>query len=359
MNIIDYIKENQEVLKKENFNEIDGLILSQLAYIRFENIPHRKRVKLSAYGKMEYFKKMFCDDISDDKNEELFINCILSPRFRNIKILDYKAISTEEEQFAGFLFAINGIKYLAFRGTDGNMSGWKENFTLAYNKNMPAQVHALEYLKKLNKFNKIDYIGGHSKGGNLAVYSSLLSGCGIPTYCFDGPGFSSDFKLTSENIHKYIPEASVVGCLLSTNENVSCVKSSSSLIMQHSAFSWEIENNRFVSGEQSSVSKYIEHSLSNWLKSISNEEKEIFVETLFHTLSENNISTVKDLKEMSKKDFAILLGSFGNASPEIRNTIKALLRELQKESVRQILPQYKISELLKHPQEGGEAPPEN
>ena len=103
-------------------------------------------------------------------------------------------------------------------------------------------------------------IGGHSKGGNLAMYAAMqcneiLQEKILSVYDNDGPGFPEEF-FSPERVEKVlpkvtriIPEASVIGMLLTHQKEPLIVASSQKGILQHDAFTWEVMGPSFIQKE--------------------------------------------------------------------------------------------------------------
>ena len=99
-------------------------------------------------------------------------------------------------------------------------------------------------------------VGGHSKGGNLAVYAAVFCGQDVQkrilaVYNNDGPGFYSsllslpEHKPVAGKITTLLPESSVVGMLLEHEEAYQVVRSTQVGLMQHDGFSWQVQGERF------------------------------------------------------------------------------------------------------------------
>ena len=209
MNIIDYLAISHKTFEEKPFGEVDSLILCQLFYAKIEKVLEDEKVPLISprweirdFYREEYFHEMFNDDISDKENRELYTVAAGSRRFRNVKVKNIISHFSLEEgkQFAACTFEIEkGVAYVCFRGTDGTMLGWKEDFMMSYLEEVPAQREAVEYIEKfygnlsMGMLKKL-YIGGHSKGGNLAMYAGMMVNPSIQqriieVYSHDGPGF--------------------------------------------------------------------------------------------------------------------------------------------------------------------------
>ena len=329
MNIIDYVYENTRPFEEKDFNIVDSLVLSQLSYARFEAYDERC---IRDYAKAEYFPEMFCNDFADRENRDLLLAAASSPRFRDIRITNHQVRTYPDEQFAVFTFDTGLFRYAAFRGTDGSMAGWRENFRLAYKDTMPSQKAALEYLKT----DCPDYAGGQSKGGNIAAYGGIKSG--VPEiHCFDSPGFPPAIAetLDGSRVKKYIAEYSVAGILLEDIAEPKVVDCDASFLHQHLPYSWKVKGDDFEYAKKlSHFSEYLSKVSSNWLENLPLEDKKIFVETLFDALAENDIYSVTDLKGVRLHDAKHILETVHNK--EVKENIKGVLRAFSKESLRTI-----------------------
>ena len=104
------------------------------------------------------------------------------------------------EQFAALTIETgDGRLYLSFRGTDDTLAGWREDFELACMPEVPAQKKALQYVEEVARQfpRKKLRLGGHSKGGNLAVYAGVFCPAAVQrriaaVWSNDGPGFHTD-----------------------------------------------------------------------------------------------------------------------------------------------------------------------
>ncbi|MBQ4347238.1 MAG: DUF2974 domain-containing protein, partial [Firmicutes bacterium] len=85
---------------------------------------------------------------------------------------------------------------MVFRGTDHSLVGWKENFNMSYEDVVPSQRDAMYYLDKMAQEYKGNIrLGGHSKGGNLAIYAAAHCRVKVRERIFaiynnDGPGIN-------------------------------------------------------------------------------------------------------------------------------------------------------------------------
>jgi len=320
-NIEDYIQWRGDLsFSQDSFNNIDNLILSQIAYVDFEGI-----VPEIGSGKGMMLSKA-CNRFFRVYNEEelkkvkTFIwyapffmrvaaNC---NRFGEVILKDYSWIYDKQKQtqFAAFTAELgDGTIYIAFTGTDDTLIGWKEDFNMSYQHPVPAQIQAVSYINEVaSQTRKKIRIGGHSKGGNLAIYGAVRCKSKykrriINVYNNDGPGFDEAFikdKRYQEMrpiIQSIVPEHSVVGMLLEHDSDFIVVKSSQTGIMQHDGMSWQVLGSHFdYAKELSSVSRALKEALSRWINGISVQERNQFVDVLFSLITASGASTLSEIQ---------------------------------------------------------------
>ncbi len=315
-NIIDYTQENLSTFDQYPFNAVDSLILSSAAYIHFPDILPEvagwKGLRLQELYRAEYFEEMFHNIPLSEDTKQLFFALAASPRFRDIRVMGYteQFDLLSEKQFSAMTFQVQSdLYYIAFRGTDSTFVGWKEDFNMAFKSPIPSQEEAVRYIEKAALYchGKI-YTGGHSKGGNLAVYASAMCRENIQQkidriYSHDGPGFlestlqKPEFLHISSRIEKTLPQSSVIGMMLEHRENFDIVKSNTLGLLQHDQFTWEIEGNNFIYIENlTRNAKFTDKTLSDWLNNLSEEERERFIDSLYRVLSANNLTSIDDFK---------------------------------------------------------------
>ncbi len=322
MNIITYAETELNTFKEKAFCEIDSLVLSQMSYLFYDGIvPGFKGFSKNATFKdiyrAEYFQGILNLVRFPSENRRLFAALAASPRFRNVK-LNYYVNDIDihkEKQFSAITFVLDRkTAYIAFRGTDASIIGWKEDFNMAFLDEVPAQISAAEYVNKVAKLlHRKLIVGGHSKGGNLAVYAGAM--CDVyaqnrivSIFSHDGPGFKTlaktdRYQNIKSKIYKTVPKTAIIGMVMDGNEDYKIVKSTSTGIMQHDPFSWELDESGFVTEEKISTSATImNNTLHNLLTSMSDKERENFVNALFQLIQAANVNTVYDLEKIKLKD---------------------------------------------------------
>jgi len=317
-NIIDYVAENMQTFTELPFNNVDSLVLSQLSYYNFEFIDKElitkekcKSIIIRDLLKAEVMNQFLMTPWNVELSKKFIFNLAASPRFRNIGICSYSNIKNYENemQFSAITFILDKREiYIALRGTDSSFVGWKENLNMAFMSPVPAQIAAKDYLTDIAdyKIGKIR-IGGHSKGGNLAIYSAIFAPESIKNrlikiYSHDGPGFPIDIVKSKDYInlqHKIditLPQSSLVGLLLENHTNYKVIKSNRISILQHDPYSWAVSDNSFMYMENIKDSAYyMDLALNEWINSLKHEEREEFVNTLYDILNASGSDNFKDL----------------------------------------------------------------
>ena len=356
-NIIEYAQSNMNTMAQQPFNAVDSLVLSQLSYLRFERIVplisgRAAPVKMGELLKAELFDSIFQNLLDVENNKRFLFVMAASPRFRNIDMNYYTNLYDPvlEKQFSAVAFLLDDrTAYIAFRGTDSTFIGWKEDFNMAYTSPIPSQEASVSYInavaKKIPRTVKLR-TGGHSKGGNLAVYAAIK--CApevqkriISVYNHDGPGFkdslfeSAGFLKIKDRIHTTLPEESLVGMLLQHHEDYTVIKSRRHGIMQHDPFSWNIENDDFVYTDQiKSGAMHRNKALNDWLNQMTEEKRKQIVDVLFQIIDTPAADNLHELSDDWRGNVGAMLGAFKNIDAETRKFVSQAIGELAKLSLK-------------------------
>lgn len=288
--LLKYVKESELGFDERPLNTADALVLSWLSYFNFPlSTVGEKGVKISDVGSLP--SDMFDDAFNPKKSKKLFNRLKKSPRFGGITLFNFIRETDEKavKQFAAVTMRLyEGTYFISFRGTDPSFVGWKENFDLIYRYPLPSQTAALEYVKAalVREKGASFYLGGHSKGGNMAVYAAAKTEEKerlLGVYNFDGPGFLCD--VNCDIAQKVVPCASFVGMLLEKGRNFSIVKSKNVSLLQHDPFSWKIKHGDFKKAKRrSDASVRLERSVNRWVDEMSLEERERLVSIVYTAL---------------------------------------------------------------------------
>ena len=300
MSIFDYInKYGDYSFEDKEFNEIDNVILSVLSYIDFDGVVFNNKNNKkcieevgNTYFKIHYKKEK---NITGVRNAiDIFKNIYNKKRYSNLLLYNYIYIGDDSQQFSAISIDINdNITYISFEGTDHLISGWEEDFKMAYMFPVMAQKNAIRYINKYFTIsNKKLILGGHSKGGNLALVAGMC--CNffvrkriINIYSNDGPGLrkieleSNKYKKIEDKLIHIIPNYSIVGMLLRQGNNNRVIYSNKRSIFAHAVVSWEVNDDRFKDSELSDFSKILYAGVIGWLDKYSYEDRERFVKSLF------------------------------------------------------------------------------
>ena len=313
--MFDYLKWRGDLpFSQAPLNSVDALIFSTLCYTEFGNLVTDDPIRPVFFkDAVDHFFSMQDHEkrIRVKKDLELLLEAAESPRFRNVGLCFYRdeRIEEEESQFAAMTFLLDdGSAFLAYRGTDYSLVGWKEDFNMSFSDTVPAQRKAAAYLEEFSShFSCPMYLGGHSKGGNLAVFAAAEAGTEIQSrihkvYNLDGPGFGEYLMGTPgylamvPKIETYIPQSSIIGMLLEHEEDYTVIKSTQVGIMQHDPYSWELLGGRFLEAEDLSPdNKFLNQTLKHWLSGMTMEERNEFVDTVFSLLGQGGAKKVYHL----------------------------------------------------------------
>lgn len=356
--LLDYLDWRGDLTFDEaEFNEVDSLVLAWLSYVALDGIVPIECSEADSIT-IEEATEQFLKTHDVDKILKETVSCTRScvlllqklaktERFRSLRLtgfvnhIDYK----HETQFCAMAVLLKKNRYaVVFRGTDEHLVSWKEDLNMSFLPVIPAQHMALAYLEDVadKLYGKI-YLCGHSKGGNLAVYSGVRAAARfrrkiLKIYNHDGPGFydlnglGDSYEEMIPKIQSYVPEMAVVGMLLERVGEHKVVKSTNKGLAQHDAMSWEVLGPQFVTVEQvSDKSRMVNSILKNWVKEISNEERAVFVDTLYKILETTQVRSVDDLNMEKGRIANAVLKEINGLDKETRSmlgkTVAALFKE--------------------------------
>ena len=348
-NVCDYIKWRGDLdLEKSDFNEIDNLILSRFSYFPFDNIIEENEVvTIKELG--ERFNKQDINKLpilwKDDV--DLFPLMGQSKRFGEMLATKYinKIDVEQEKQFSAITVLMpDDTIFVSYRGTDNTIVGWKEDFNMSFKSHIASQISAKEYLEIIAKEypDKKIRIGGHSKGGNIAVYaatfvSNEIKDRIINVYNNDGPGFCEDvietpeYQETIKKVHTYIPQSSIIGRLMNHKEKYTVVESVQKGIMQHDLYSWQVLGKEFVTlKELTDGSEFVDKTIKGWLENVEPAKREQVIDVVFDILNATDAQTMKELKSNWFSNGRAIMTSYKNIDNETKDMIWQTLNALFK-----------------------------
>lgn len=347
-NIIKYVKNyGRYTFADVPLNEVDSLVLSQFAYLKFDSLvpdvdSDGKAVSVQELMEHGNRDSLFGDERYREDNTALLKAMASGRRFRNV-LLNYheNIIDTgKETQFSAVTFFLpDETVYIAFRGTDETIVGWKEDFNMAFCEPVPGQLMSEKYLKFVTrKFDGPFYVGGHSKGGNLAVFASMscpedIQKRILKIYSHDGPGFRPEvlrargYDKIEAKVCKILPHSSLVGMLLQNQENYEVVQSSSFGLLQHNPYTWSIRGGRFVKAKDVYRKRKMKNDIINqWILSMDENRLKIFVDTLYQLVSASQVDTLLEFSA----DWKNCVTAIFNAMKELDEESRKMLWEIMK-----------------------------
>ena len=124
-------------------NDLDTLVMAALSYI---DLPAETQ------GFAQCAKSVLPDDPDDHFRGEchrLLQQIAKSSRFGALTVRDAVSVLNDEIQFAAMTVDLpDGTHIIAFRGTDGSLTGWREDFAMSFESPVPAQAAAQKYLER-------------------------------------------------------------------------------------------------------------------------------------------------------------------------------------------------------------------
>lgn len=355
-NMVDYLEWRGDLsFRTSGFNEVDNLLLAQLAYVDFEDIipgeDSEESITLKAASE-KFWSENEEEDILAKVSMTKFAPFLMrqmaeTRRFKNLKLSRYVNDISDEEQSQFCVLCItlpdNSI-YVAYSGTDDTIVGWRENFNMGYLTETPGQLKAVAYLNRIGELTtKKLRIGGHSKGGNLSVYAAVkckpeIQERIIVVYSNDGPGFrremvdSEEYRRMLPKVKSILPESSIVGMLLEHQDNYVVVRSSESGVQQHDPMSWEVLGPSLVLVERVAAESVLwDQTMKAWLNHLDKGERQEIVETVFQILDEAEIRTVDDFYRSKWKVMQDLMKVKGELPDETMQLFSKALKLLWSE----------------------------
>lgn len=345
-NISTYLKWRGDLtFQEKEFNEVDNLVLSQFSYIKLAGI-------VPAVGEAGDITIEDAAFLYKNKNECLDENFALleliseTQRFKNARLsncVDILDVQKEQTQFAAIHITLDDNSvYVAFRGTDETIVGWREDFSIGFQIS-PAQQRAVSYLNETVMGDGKKYrIGGHSKGGNMAVYAAMMCRTYIQehimnVYSNDGPGFCTEmieakkYKEIQKKLIKIVPEFSVIGMLFEETENLHIIGSNAAGILQHDGMSWEVEGDSFVQKQDLTPKcKAYNQIIENWANDLDLEHRKAFTRDFFDALEAGGAVTMSEAAKGGIHGFETILFAMGSADKKAKIVVWKFLKSFCK-----------------------------
>lgn len=344
--LLDYLNWRLDVpLGLSPFNPVDNLVLSVFSYLPLDGSEGRTIREIAP---------RVCAREKNAPYRELMRLMGLSDRFGAMRVIRFQDLFSEEEekQFAAVAVELgDGTSFVSYRGTDATLVGWKEDFNMGFEDEVPAQRESVSFLTDVaGRVSGALRVGGHSKGGNLAVYASLFSEDGVrerisEIYNNDGPGMTQKMQecpncaAIEPKLKTYLPQTSIIGMLMEHSESYQVVRSEGFGIMQHDPFTWQTERDDFVKeGGLRAGSLYVDKTIKQWAASISQEDRKKFIDAVYRILSSTGAKSVNDLFAGWRRNLAAILTETSGFDPETRRLLRKVVGLLFASGAKNLMP---------------------
>lgn len=353
--MLDYLDWFGDVpLSQVPFNEVDAAILAQLSYVAFEGVVPRTEEggwitmaeaadryrdmhgKGGIYGSVGVISPLTALLPQKLASGRRFAGALLGRLHSRTNV-------AESEQLCVFQLRLSdGSTYVTFRGTDDTMVGWREDFEMTYG-TVTSQRDAVTYLDvTCQDIAGPVMVGGHSKGGNLAVYGAALCSPQVQAkiVCVwneDGPGFDEGvlplaaLDRIRDRVRTYVPAFDVVGQLLDVLEPTKIVESADQGVMQHSAMGWQVRGTEFIGVEPQELlpaAVKVNEAFDRWLGSADHAQRQELFSEFFDCLEAAGVQTLSDLLSGDPQVIGNVVTQLAEADPAMRDYVLGLLREL-------------------------------
>ena len=339
--IFDYISWRGDLtFEQDGFNELDALVLSRLSYLPFDGAVSScmfDEITLEQAAMRVFATENYEENLLWKGDADLLKAAAGSKRFGKILVSGYvnEVESDVSLQFSAITFEFHKKNYfISYRGTDNSLVGWQEDFNMFFTFPLPSQKKALDYFEKAVRLLDGKFIlGGHSKGGNLAVYAGAFTDENSRNhidyiYNFDGPGFSLDkikdsgFYSIYDKIYTFVPQSSIFGMMFEHEESYTIVKSNQKGFLQHDVYSWEIEKNSLIRlNNTTNFSVFFDHTLKEFVASLTIAQRREFTKEVFALLSLTETTTFNEMMKNPFKNTGTILKSFAGLDSKTRNML--------------------------------------
>ena len=363
MELLDYLQWRNDVhLSVSPFNEVDNVIFSYLSYIDFRDLKE----DWNGFFDLRDLFRDFCEKYSleeimntgefTERAPLLLQEMMEGERFSATKVGYYAEDFDKDKvkQFAALVFLLpDGRNYISFRGTDKTITGWKEDFLMSCQSETAGAKESVAYFNKIAPVLEGELIlGGHSKGGNFAMYAAAFCEAEykeriVQVYNNDGPGFREEVIQTPEfqeilpKISTIAPQSSIIGQLLSNPAKQHVIHSTAKGILQHDAMTWEAEKDSLVSSELDELSEYTKTTLGSWLESMDDETRESLCTTAFSLIESTKSETFIEFSGNLMKNMETIWKEMGKLPEEKKKEIMNALSNLMESSKQAAVSQIK------------------
>ena len=381
--LIDYLEKVENLtFDQEPLNILDKVCINEIGYLTYEKwltaSDLKKSINLHDFAEGKELNPDYSFMVTKER-VELAEAIVRSRRFASLSLSNYRSVLDKEveKQFAAMIFSLSELDYhqLVFRGTDDSVIGWKEDFQLTYSREIPTHRSAMTFLEDhLPNLSGRITVSGHSKGGNLALYTAVQSSTALrekiaELLLLDSPGLMKSLleKPSYQELKAKMivirPQDSVVGVMLYWDRPAQLVAAEGIGFAQHNALTWEVDlvANDFVYEDQpTELSQRLEETFQEWIETLPNQELKQVCDLVFDTILDSGIESLDDIGIQALPQIGQMLQEFGNLSDKQKKVLQDGFNQLlwifwksgnKKSSLPKLeLPDFikKLSELRNH-----------
>ncbi len=370
--VADYLDWRGDIpFSADPFNEVDNVLLSLFAYVDLEGVVEDGESVSIKEACRRYFTLHTREETASRDSYVRLVPFLMEKaagtrRYAETVLHHYVNIidADVDEQMSAMTFDLeDGTGYVSYRGTDGSFVGWREDFNLAWMRQTSGQKHAADYLNRIGELSDRPLrVGGHSKGGNFAVYASAFCDASVRERILeadtnDGPGFIQEVAESKEmeeicpKIRSLVPDESLFGLMMYGIYGHEVIKSSARRVFQHDAQTWQVVGNRFERAEKglTEASILLDKTLTGWVANVEPKQRKKFVDFIFDVLDTSGADTLAELHQNRIRNFAELIRAAHGMDKERRNQFSEVLSVLAKNGKSVLVSELKktIDEVVK------------
>ena len=343
--LIDYLEKVENLtFDQEPLNILDKVCINEIGYLTYEKwltaSDLKKPINLHDFAEGKELNPDYSFMVTKER-VELAEAMVRSRRFASLSLSNYRSVLDKEveKQFAAMIFSLSELDYhqLVFRGTDDSVIGWKEDFQLTYSREIPAHRSAMTFLEDhLPNLSGRITVSGHSKGGNLALYSAVQSSTSLrekiaELLLLDSPGLMKSllekpsYQELKARMTVIRPQDSVVGVMLYWDRPAQLVAAEGIGFAQHNALTWEVDlvANDFAYVDQpTELSQRLEETFQEWIETLPNQELKQVCDLVFDTILDSGIESLDDIGIQALPQIGQMLQEFGNLSDQQKKVLQ-------------------------------------
>lgn len=343
--LIDYLEKVENLtFDQEPLNILDKVCINEIGYLTYEKwltaSDLKKPINLHDFAKGKELNLDYSFMVTKER-VELADAMVRSRRFASLSLSNYRSVLDKEveKQFAAMIFSLPELGYhqLVFRGTDDSVIGWKEDFQLTYSREIPAHRSAMTFLEDhLPNLSGRIAVSGHSKGGNLALYSAVQSSTALrekiaELLLLDSPGLMKSllekpsYQELKAKMTVIRPQDSVVGVMLYWDRPAQLVAAEGIGFAQHNALTWEVDlvaNDFAYEDQPTELSQRLEETFQEWIETLPNQELKQVCDLVFDTILDSGIESLDDIGIQALPQIGQMLQEFGNLSDKQKKVLQ-------------------------------------